>query len=262
MSVSRRRIAKIVTVVAAVAVSVAVLATATVIVLAPRTPVVSSPEETPPAPPPGPNYALPVEAPLASAEFTRVVSGLVDSTWVASVSAASGIPERALAAYAGTAISKERAMPTCGLSWVTLAAIGFVESDHGRHGGSTVGADGTVSPPIFGIALDGDAASHIPDSDGGTIDGDAEFDRAVGPMQLIPQTWRNWHADGNKDGVEDPQNIDDAVVATSNYLCRASGDMVSQAGWRAGVLAYNGSDEYAQRVADAANRYSAAAAKN
>lgn len=153
-------------------------------------------------------------------------------------------------------------MPTCGLSWTTLAAIGLVESDHGRHGGSTIGADGTVFPPIFGIALDGNAASHLPDSDGGTIDGDAEFDRAVGPMQLIPQTWRNWHADGNRDGVEDPQNIDDAVVATSNYLCRASGDMVSRDGWRAGVLAYNGSGEYAQSVANAANRYAADAVGN
>jgi membrane-bound lytic murein transglycosylase B len=176
------------------------------------------------------------------------------------VAAASGIPARALAAYAGVAIAKAKEMPACGLGWTTLAAIGLVESDHGRHGGSSVGEDGTVTPPIFGIALDGSAAAHIPDSDGGAIDGDADYDRAVGPMQLIPQTWRNWHVDGSGDGVQDPQNIDDAVLATANYLCRASGDMASREGWRTGVLAFNGSDSYAQAVADAANRYAAAAA--
>ena len=65
------------------------------------------------------------------------------------------------------------------------------------------------------------------------IDGDPDIDRAVGPMQLIPQTWRNWHVDGGADGVEDPQNIDDAATAAANYLCRSSIGMDTEAGWRA-----------------------------
>jgi membrane-bound lytic murein transglycosylase B len=209
----------------------------------------------------GPDYALPADPPPTAAERTRRgVAGGADAAWVERVSAASGIPAGALAAYAGVAIAKAKAMPACGLGWTTLAAIGLVESDHGRHGGSSVGENGTVAPPIFGIALDGASAAHIPDSDDGRIDGDAKYDRAVGPMQLIPQTWRNWHVDGSGDGVEDPQNIDDAVLATANYLCRASGDMSGREGWRTGVLAYNGSDAYAQSVADAANRYAEDAA--
>ena len=83
---------------------------------------------------------------------------------------------------------------------------------------------GNAVPPIFGIALDGGNTAEITDTDDGAIDGDAEFDRAVGPMQLIPQTWRNWHIDGGGDGVEDPQNIDDAALAAANYLCRSSID--------------------------------------
>ncbi len=237
-------------------VALALVALATFVLLSPR--VSSGPATS--STPPGPDYALPVEGPpVAEVPVRAGVAGLVDAGWVERVSAASGIPERALAAYAGAAIAKAQAMPTCGLGWTTLAAIGLVESDHGRHGGSRVGEDGTITPPIFGIALDGGAAAHIPDSDGGEIDGDADYDRAVGPMQLIPQTWRNWHVDGNGDGVEDPQNLDDAVVATTNYLCRASGDMVDRAGWRAGIGAYNSSDAYIRSVADAANRYAAAA---
>lgn len=242
---------------AAVAAGVALLAALVFVTLAPRGGVVVSE----PPPPPVPDFALPAPLPPRAAEpVGNGVAGQADEGWLARVSARSGIPARALAAYAGAALAKAAAMPACGLGWTTLAGIGFVESDHGRHGGSTVGEDGTVTPPIYGIALDGDAAAHIPDSDGGEIDGDADFDRAVGPMQLIPQTWRNWHVDGNGDGVEDPQNIDDAVVATSNYLCRASGDMADRMGWRAGVLAFNGSDSYAQSVANAANRYREASA--
>lgn len=242
----------------AVAASLALVVIVLLAVLSPR---LADPEAPVfPAPAPGPDFATEAPVPPVAETPTRDgVAGLADGDWVERVSVASGIPSRALAAYAGAAIAKASAMPECGLSWTTLAGIGAVESDHGRHRGSTIGEDGTVTPPIFGIALDGDAASHIPDSDGGEVDGDATYDRAVGPMQLIPQTWRNWHIDGNGDGVEDPQNIDDAAVATSNYLCRASGDMTTREGLRAGVLAYNGSHEYAQSVADAANRYARAA---
>lgn len=243
---------------AAVAAVLVLVAAIIFVTLAPRAAiVVSTPQPTTLSP----DFAVAVQAPPLAAEPGRKgVSGLVDPGWVERVSAASGIPARALAAYAGAAMAKAQAMPECGLGWTTLAGIGSAESDHGRHGGSSVGEDGTVTPPIFGIALDGDAAAHIPDSDGGQIDGDPNFDRAVGPMQLIPQTWRNWHVDGSGDGVEDPQNIDDAVVATSNYLCRASGNMTERDGWRAAVLAFNGSDAYAQTVANAANRYAEAAA--
>jgi membrane-bound lytic murein transglycosylase B len=183
------------------------------------------------------------------------VAGLIDPAWLASTSASTGIPERALAAYAGVAVAKSRQMPQCELSWNTLAAIGYVESRHGTHDGSSVGPDGTVTPGIFGVALDGGSTEVITDSDDGAIDGDAESDRAVGPMQLIPQTWRNWHVDANGDGVEDPQNIDDATFATANYLCRATSTMGTEAGWRAGIAAYNSAPAYITAVANAATDY-------
>ncbi len=97
----------------------------------------------------------------------------------------------------------------------------------------------------------------IPDSDGGAIDQDAAADRAVGPMQLITQTWRNWHADGNGDGIQDPQNIDDAVMATTNYLCRASSALDTQTGWRAAISAYNSAGSYIGKVARVAVAYNA-----
>jgi membrane-bound lytic murein transglycosylase B len=183
------------------------------------------------------------------------VAPLVDPVWLAETSETTGIPSRALAAYAGVALVKAAQMPGCGLSWNTLAAIGYAESRHGTHDGSAVGADGTVSPPIVGIALAGGATANIPDSDGGEIDGDAEYDRAVGPMQLIPQTWRNWHVDANGDGVEDPQNIDDATLASANYLCRASGDMATESGWSLGISSYNSDPDYALIIAAQGSRY-------
>ncbi len=204
---------------------------------------------------PPPSWAPALEAPVAAADPGSGIAQLVDPDWAASTAEATGIPERALLAYAGAAIVKANAMPSCGLSWNTIAAIGAMESDHGRYGGSVVGEDGTVSPAIYGIQLDGVTTAEIPDSDGGELDGDATIDRAVGPMQLIPQTWRNWHIDANADGVEDPQNLDDSVMATANYLCRASTALDTEDGWRSAVLHYNDSTDYAMAVARTAVGY-------
>ena len=171
------------------------------------------------------------------------LSALADPAWVVATARKTGIPPRALAAYAGVAISFESR--PCGIGWNTLAGIGEVESRHGTIFGGRIAANGSAIPPIFGIPLSGGAVANIPDSDKGAIDGDATIDRAVGPMQLIPETWRNWHADGNADGVQDPQNIDDATLAAASYLCRAGGKALdTESGWRKAVLAYNGSNRY------------------
>jgi membrane-bound lytic murein transglycosylase B len=243
----------VITAVVAGLVGCAVLAGLVALVLAPRLAAV-----IPDAAAPAPRWAPPpASPPVAATNPGTGIAGLVDATWAASAAAATGIPERAVLAYAGAALAKAASMPKCSLSWTTLAAVGEVESSNGQHGGSSIGADGTVTPPIFGVALNGDGVALIPDSDGGSIDGDAKADRAVGPMQLIPQTWRNWHTDGNGDGVEDPQNIDDAVMATTNYLCRASTALDTEAGWRAAIAAYNSPSAYLAKVAWVAVAYNA-----
>jgi membrane-bound lytic murein transglycosylase B len=201
-------------------------------------------------------------APLPTAD--PAVSGpnvvdAVDAAWVARVSAATSIPTTALKAYAGVTVEVSRTNPTCELSWNTLAGIGWVESRHGMIHGTTLGADGTLSPPLYGVALDGNGVAHIPDSDGGTLDGDASGDRAIGPMQFLPGSWRNWHVDANGDGVENPQNIFDATMAAANYLCRAAGTLGTQDGWQRGILSYNSSRQYLGDVMDAANRYASLA---
>ncbi len=246
-------------VIAGVVVAATVLvAVAIVAFLVPRSPVIPEalePEE------PAPSWAPPAEPPVPAATPGPGLAGLVDADWVAETSAATGIPDRALAAYAGAALLKAAWMPECGISWNTIAGVGATESDHGRHGGSRVGPDGTVSPPIFGPPLDGsDGVEHIPDSDGGAIDGSAEIDRASGPFQFIPQSWRNWHVDANGDGVEDPQNIDDAALAAVNYLCRVSIGMDTEAGWIAAISGFNSPPSYRDTVARFAVRYAEAAA--
>ena len=44
-------------------------------------------------------------------------------------------------------------------------------------------------------------------------------------------------------------------MATANYLCRASGDMSTEKGWRAGIAAYNSAASYIAAVASAADEY-------
>lgn len=180
-----------------------------------------------------------------------------DPAWVARIAAATGIPDRALQAYAAAQLATTAENPACGLGWNTLAAIGSIESDHGRHGGAVLGADGVSLPAIRGAALDGNGVAAIADTDGGAWDGDAVWDRAVGPLQFIPDTWQRWGADGNGDGVADPNQIDDAALAAARYLC-ASGPVTDPVQWRAAVFSYNHLDVYVDDVAHVASRYAGA----
>ncbi|WP_277955880.1 lytic transglycosylase domain-containing protein [Agromyces atrinae] len=183
------------------------------------------------------------------------ISALADAAWVSRVASAAGIPERALAAYAGATLRATSERPACGLSWNTLAGIGSVESEHGTIDGSALDAAGVAVPPIVGIALDGGGVDAIGDTDGGALDGDATWDRAVGPMQFIPSTWSTHGVDGDGDGRADPQNIDDAVLSAAYYLCDTGVDLATPAGWIAAVSAYNSSIEYNNRVAAVADVY-------
>jgi len=194
--------------------------------------------------------ALPVEA----APVVRP-----DPAWTESVAAGTGIPERALRAYAHASLTLRVEQPDCGLGWNTLAGLGAIESAHGTHDGGVLRADGYPDPPIRGIPLDGSASAAVSDTDGGRVDGDAVWDRAVGPLQFIPSTWQRWGADANGDGTADPNQIDDAALAAARYLC-ASGEMTSPAGWRRAVFSYNHLDSYVDDVAATANAYAARAA--
>lgn len=160
------------------------------------------------------------------------------------------IPQVALEAYNAAATGT-------GVPWSVLAAIGKVESNHGRFRGSAPRDNGDVVPYIIGIALDGSRGTRaILDTDGGRFDRDPLFDRAVGPMQFIPSTWATAGRDGNFDGVLDPHNLYDAALAAAHYLKRggAPGRM------REALFSYNSAEWYVTKVLDQAAAYEALAA--
>jgi membrane-bound lytic murein transglycosylase B len=191
-----------------------------------------------------------------AAQATVRSRGLWHPAQVERVAATTGIPARALQAYAWAALRQRRDQPGCGLSWTTLAAIGRVESVHGTLGGATLGVDGRPSRPIYGVPLDGrPGVRAIRDSDRGTLDGDTVWDRAVGPMQFIPTTWVRWGVDADGDGAADPQQIDDAALAAARYLCASGRSLTDPEGLREGLLSYNRSQDYADTVTDLDRRY-------
>jgi hypothetical protein len=144
----------------------------------------------------------------------------------------------------------------CPLSWAVLAGIGRVESGHGTTRDSQPGPDGTVQPRIRGIPLDGSRGTvAISDTDGGRLDGDVVADRAVGPMQFIPSTWRTSGADGNGDGRADPNNLYDATASAAAYLCRAVGGAPSPRALGDAVFSYNHDWGYVAKVLGIARGY-------
>ncbi|WP_382306417.1 lytic transglycosylase domain-containing protein [Herbiconiux sp. UC225_62] len=208
------------------------------------------------APAAGASVTVGPEAPAGTPAAVAAVDA-VDPSWAAGVARATGIPQRAVVGYAAAALALSAEQPTCGLGWNTIAALGWIESGHGTHAGSSIGAtDGVAAPRILGPALDGGEFDAIDDTDAGALDGDVGGDRAVGPMQFIPSTWQTWGADGSGDGVADPQQIDDASLAAARYLCHY-GDLTDAVTWRTAVFAYNHVESYVDSVAATANQYAA-----
>jgi hypothetical protein len=86
----------------------------------------------------------------ATSSTARIVASLGDS----------GIPEVALRAYRGAELALATGDPSCGVTWSLLAAIGRVESNHGRFGGVRQRATGSSeaawpkcrseAPPVSG----------------------------------------------------------------------------------------------------------------
>ena len=160
-----------------------------------------------------------------------------------------GIPAAALAAYQHAAQIIDAADKGCNVDWTLIAAIGRVESDHGRYGGNTLDGSGVSRPGIYGIPLDGsNGTSKITDTDAAQYDNDPQYDRAVGPMQFIPSTWSVVGVDGDSDGQRNPQDIDDAALATAVYLCSGNEDLSTTEGQRSAVYRYNHSQEYVDLV--------------
>jgi membrane-bound lytic murein transglycosylase B len=206
-----------------------------------------------------PGGAIPggLNAALAPESDFKFPTGDAPSTTPTSMSSSvNGIPASALKAYQRAAAILNQADPACNIDWPLIAAIGRVESDHGRYGGNALDAQGKAQPGIYGIALDGsNGTALIRDSDGGQFDNDSVYDRAVGPMQFIPGTWSVAGVDADQDGKKDPQDIDDAATASAVYLCAGSDNLATDAGQRAAVYRYNHSNEYVNLVLSIAATY-------
>jgi hypothetical protein len=94
-----------------------------------------------------------------------------------------------------------------GIRWEVLAAINEIETDYGRN---------------LNVSSAG----------------------ALGWMQFMPATWRQYGVDGNKDGKRDPYNPVDAIFAAAKYLKAAGGDKdIKRA-----IFAYNHAGWYVDSV--------------
>jgi hypothetical protein len=136
-----------------------------------------------------------------------------------SAKALSDIPPELLPVY------QQAAKDTCGMPWGVLAAIGKVETDHGR--------------------------SDLPGVHSG-----ANFAGAEGPMQFEPGTWAAYGVDGNHDGVTDVYDSVDAIWGAANYLCsNGAGD---PARLRDAIWNYNHDWGYVNDVLRRADEYATA----
>ena len=190
-----------------------------------------------------------IEAPASVSNGDGLGLGDGNAAQIVSTASTSGIPSAALSAYQRAETVINAADKSCNLTWQLIAAIGRVESNHGRANGNVLDNTGLAVPGIYGIALNGsNKTAEILDTDAGQYDNDTTYDRAVGPMQFIPSTWSVVGVDADGDGVRNPQDVDDAALGTAVYLCSGSDDLGTDAGRQAAVFRYNHSQSYVDLV--------------
>lgn len=196
-----------------------------------------------------------------NAELEAVLPGAIDTAHhrrlLATVDGL-GLPLVVLDAYVTAADAQAAETPWCAIRWPLLAGIAMVESHHGTFHANAVQANGRTTGTIFGPLLDGSlpATMVIRDTDGGAYDANSSFDRAIGPFQFLPSTWRIFARDGNGDGLTDPHNIYDGARSAAAYLCHHNGlgtaDQLDRA-----IRAYNDSGAYVRQVLGYAAVYEA-----
>ncbi|MQA15016.1 MAG: lytic transglycosylase [Pseudonocardiaceae bacterium] len=166
------------------------------------------------------------------------------------------IPPMVLDAYLRTERVLAQRSPGCGLQWPLLAGLGRVVSDHAR--GGSLDQQGTTSRPILGPRLDGGPGlPELTDTDDGRLDGDSIWDRAAGPMQIIPAVWQRVGADSDRDGSADPHNIYDATLAAGRYLCGGGADLRTPGGQVRAVFRYQRSEPFVRTTMLWARAYGA-----
>lgn len=143
----------------------------------------------------------------------------------------------------------QRWAETAGLDWAIVAAIGRVETNHGRlqMAGVTSGANeyGCCGGPMqFYFTPYG---SLYPARD------DAQTRKwgRLSSGEAGQGTWATYAVDGNADGLRDVWDPEDAIPAAVKYL-KASG---APGDWKKAIWAYNHSDAYYRDVMAWAARY-------
>ncbi|MFG1998641.1 NlpC/P60 family protein [Spirillospora sp. NPDC048911] len=145
-----------------------------------------------------------------------VTGGAGDEAWCQTAPgkvAASQIPARYLALYV-------KAATAYGIPWNVLAAVGAVESDHGRGEGSGIRS----------------GRNHA---------------GAAGPMQFISGTWDAYKVDGNRDTKKDVYDPADAIPSAARLL-KANG---APQHMKRALFAYNHANWYVTKVLDQAATY-------
>ncbi len=150
------------------------------------------------------------EAEAAARALAEARAAAARSAAAATAAAAARLATGAAAPPAAYGALYRAAALTCpGMSWTLLAAVGQVESGHGRNNG--------------------------PSSAG-----------AVGPMQFMPATFAAFAVDGDRDGRTDPWSPADAVYTAARYLC--TGGAGRPDGVQAALLRYNHAQWYVDLV--------------
>ncbi|MBE1497972.1 cell wall-associated NlpC family hydrolase [Amycolatopsis lexingtonensis] len=190
---------------------------------------------------PTPSVAKTTTPPQTSAP-PKVPEASEFDAWASKTSQWLDIPLRAMVGYAKATTKLGKDVPGCHLSWVTLAAVGKVTTDHGRAQGGQFGTTGVLDKALGTIEVR-DFYNKV-----------VSTANAAGPMQLSPAIWGKYQA-SYAGGKPDVQNIDDAALTTGRALCADGHDLSQGQVWWDSVSTLQAAPLFLHRTLATVNVY-------
>jgi hypothetical protein len=121
-------------------------------------------------------------------------------------------------------------------------------SNHGRTKGSTLSAAGATDTELRGLF-----GSATLDSDGGTVDGSAETDVRVGPLQLTVPQWTEFALHDDR-VIDSPEWLFSEAIAVARLLCSSNDDLRGIDGIRRAVNRFTSNSALTQAIIGSARQ--------
>lgn len=152
------------------------------------------------------------------------------------------LPGFAYASYMRASMHLRLVNPLCDVPPALFVGLGRMMSNHGLQDDSAMRSSGRSTESLRGLV-----GAPVPDTDLGKLDGTADVDVRLGPMQLLPAHWSKF-ADSQELSDLSPDWIYASSVVVGTLLCTEAHDLSTDGGIHSALVSFTANPSLARAV--------------